>query len=128
MQLAMRCHTVFLDSPLTEPGGRRLLGRHCRSCLPCSLDCHSAGTFAWAAPEVLTAGKCTEKADIFSFGESQLSMMSMISMDEHNSSFTEQSDHTVHVCLTWRLMWLGIVLWEIVTGEQPVRGKQRDVR
>mmetsp|Transcript_18116 Transcript_18116/g.54546 ORF Transcript_18116/g.54546 Transcript_18116/m.54546 type:complete len:1319 (+) Transcript_18116:310-4266(+) len=26
------------------------------------------GTFAWAAPEVLTNEKCTEKADIFSFG------------------------------------------------------------
>jgi hypothetical protein len=47
------------------------------------------GTFAWAAPEVLTNEKCTEKADIFSFG---------------------------------------IVLWEIVTGEQPVRGGRRDVR
>jgi len=50
---------------------------------------HAAGTFAWAAPEVLTNEKCTEKADIFSFG---------------------------------------IVLWEIVTGEQPVRGGRRDVR
>jgi hypothetical protein len=47
------------------------------------------GTFAWAAPEVLTNEKCTEKADIFSFG---------------------------------------IVLWEIVTGEQPVRGGRRDAR
>ena len=27
-----------------------------------------AGTFAWAAPEVLTNERCTEKADIYSFG------------------------------------------------------------
>lgn len=26
------------------------------------------GTFAWAAPELILAGRCTEKADIFSFG------------------------------------------------------------
>jgi serine/threonine protein kinase len=28
----------------------------------------TAGTFAWAAPELLTGTKCTEKADMFSFG------------------------------------------------------------
>jgi serine/threonine protein kinase len=28
-----------------------------------------SGTFAWAAPEVLTNERCTEKADIFSFGK-----------------------------------------------------------
>ena len=27
-----------------------------------------AGTFAWAAPEVLTNERCTEKADIYSLG------------------------------------------------------------
>ena len=27
-----------------------------------------AGTFAWAAPELLMGGRCSEKVDIFSFG------------------------------------------------------------
>ena len=26
------------------------------------------GTFHWMAPELMSGGKCTEKADIFSFG------------------------------------------------------------
>lgn len=47
------------------------------------------GTFAWAAPEVLTNERCTEKADMYSFG---------------------------------------IVLWELVTGEQPIRGGRRELR
>ena len=47
------------------------------------------GTFAYAAPELLTGGKCNEVADIFSFG---------------------------------------VLLWELVTGENPRRGKLRDLR
>ena len=47
------------------------------------------GTFAYAAPELLTGGKCSEVADIFSFG---------------------------------------VLLWELVTGEMPRRGKLRDLR
>ena len=47
------------------------------------------GTFAYAAPELLTGGKCNEVADIFSFG---------------------------------------VLLWELVTGEMPRRGKLRDLR
>ena len=27
-----------------------------------------AGTFAWAAPELLMGGRCSEKVDIYSFG------------------------------------------------------------
>jgi serine/threonine protein kinase len=38
----------------------------------CAAKPCSAGTFAWAAPEVLTNQKCTEKADMFSFGMSLL--------------------------------------------------------
>jgi len=47
------------------------------------------GTFAWSAPEVLTGRRCSEKADIYSFG---------------------------------------IVLFEICTGEAPVRGDMRPLR
>ena len=47
------------------------------------------GTFAYAAPELLTGGKCNEVADIFSFG---------------------------------------VLLWELVTGEIPRRGKLRELR
>ncbi|EIE26921.1 kinase-like protein [Coccomyxa subellipsoidea C-169] len=47
------------------------------------------GTFAYAAPELLTGGKCNEHADIFSFG---------------------------------------VLLWELVTGEIPRRGKLRELR
>ena len=50
---------------------------------------HGMGTFAYAAPELLTGGKCNEVADIFSFG---------------------------------------VLLWELVTGENPRRGKLRDLR
>jgi hypothetical protein len=52
-----------------------------------SLD--MAGTFAWAAPELLLGARCTEKVDIFSFG---------------------------------------VVLWELVTGERPLRGQTRELR
>jgi len=47
------------------------------------------GTFAWSAPEVLAGRRCTEKADIYSFG---------------------------------------VVLWEVCTGEAPVRGDMRPLR
>ncbi|KAK2080725.1 hypothetical protein QBZ16_000579 [Prototheca wickerhamii] len=48
----------------------------------------AVGTLAWAAPEMLWGERCTEKADIYSYG---------------------------------------IVLWEICTGERPVRGQLRAV-
>ncbi|OQS05006.1 kinase [Thraustotheca clavata] len=41
------------------------------------------GTFFWTAPEVLTGGHYTEKADIYSFG------CVMIEMDSHRSPFYE---------------------------------------
>ena len=44
------------------------------------------GTFAWSAPEVLAGRRCSEMADMYSFG---------------------------------------VVLWEICTGEPPVRGHMR---
>ena len=47
------------------------------------------GTLSWSAPEMLWNTKCTNKADIYSYG---------------------------------------IVLWEICTGEKPVRGQLRDVK
>ncbi|GAB4814550.1 hypothetical protein N2152v2_001596 [Parachlorella kessleri] len=47
------------------------------------------GTLAWAAPEMLWGERCTERADMYSYG---------------------------------------IVLWEICSGERPVRGQLRDVR
>jgi Protein kinase domain len=47
------------------------------------------GTLSWSAPEMLWGAKCTEKADIYSYG---------------------------------------IVLWEICTGERPIRGQLRDVK
>ena len=46
-------------------------------------------TLAWAAPEMLWGQRCSEKADMYSYG---------------------------------------IVLWEICTGETPVRGQLRDIR
>ena len=49
----------------------------------------NTGTFHWMAPELICAGRCTEKADIFSFG---------------------------------------IVLYEILTAEQPIRGRLKEVR
>uniref|UniRef100_A0A1D2A5N4 Protein kinase domain-containing protein n=2 Tax=Auxenochlorella protothecoides TaxID=3075 RepID=A0A1D2A5N4_AUXPR len=48
----------------------------------------AVGTLAWAAPEMLWGERCSEKADIYSYG---------------------------------------IVLWEMCTGEKPVRGQLRDV-
>ncbi len=47
------------------------------------------GTFYWMAPELMSVGKCTEKADIFSFG---------------------------------------VVLYEILTGERPIRGRMKAVK
>lgn len=47
------------------------------------------GTFAWSAPEVLAGKRCSEKADIFSWG---------------------------------------VVLWEVCTGEAPVRGALRPLK
>lgn len=47
------------------------------------------GTLAWSAPEVLAGRRCSEKADIYSFG---------------------------------------VLLWEIVCGEGPVRGQMRAPR
>lgn len=47
------------------------------------------GTFHWMAPELMSGGKCTEKADIFSFG---------------------------------------IVLYEILTGDQPIRGRMKHIK
>lgn len=47
------------------------------------------GTFHWMAPELLSVGKCTEKADIFSFG---------------------------------------VVLYEILTGARPIRGRMKSVK
>lgn len=49
----------------------------------------NTGTFHWMAPELISAGRCTEKADIFSFG---------------------------------------IVLHEILTAEQPIRGRLKAVQ
>ena len=47
------------------------------------------GTFAWSAPEVLAGRRCSEMADIYSFG---------------------------------------VVLWEVCTGEPPVRGHMRPLQ
>ena len=60
----------------------------------CPNDCicillQGLGTFHWMAPELIAAGRCTEKADIFSFG---------------------------------------VVLYEIVTAEQPIRGRMKPVK
>ncbi|DBA85246.1 TPA: hypothetical protein ACH3X2_005947 [Trebouxia sp. C0005] len=49
----------------------------------------NTGTFHWMAPELISAGRCTEKADIFSFG---------------------------------------VVLYEILTAEQPIRGRLKPVQ
>lgn len=52
-------------------------------------EMQNTGTFHWMAPELIAAGRCTEKADIFSFG---------------------------------------VVLYEIVTAQQPLRGRSEPVR
>ena len=75
---------------------------------------------------MLTNEKCTEKADIFSFGVLLLRTMTSAA---HCCCTTESRPIvrcTLH--LTGHAVWLGIVLWEIVTGEQPVRGGRRDAR
>ena len=56
--------------------------------MPC-LVLQNTGTFHWMAPELISAGRCTEKADIFSFG---------------------------------------VVLYEILTAEQPIRGRMKAVQ
>lgn len=55
----------------------------------CCKPVQNTGTFHWMAPELISAGRCTEKADIFSFG---------------------------------------IVLYEILTAEQPIRGRLKAVQ
>lgn len=48
----------------------RMLHAHILSCLQgyvSKLE-EVAGTFAWAAPELLMGGRCSEKVDIFSYG------------------------------------------------------------
>ncbi len=47
------------------------------------------GTFAWAAPELLTGTRCSELVDVYS---------------------------------------MGVVMWELITGEQPERGCLRAPR
>lgn len=59
----------------------------CDNMLHTSLQ--NTGTFHWMAPELISAGRCTEKADIFSFG---------------------------------------VVLYEILTAEQPIRGRLKPVQ
>lgn len=47
---------------------------------------YSHGTYAWSAPEMLSGRRCSDKADVYSWG---------------------------------------VVLWEVCTGEVPVRGHMR---
>jgi serine/threonine protein kinase len=49
----------------------RIVMRLVKLHLQCSIAdsrCHTAGTFAWSAPEVLLGTRSSEKADIFSYG------------------------------------------------------------
>ena len=62
MRFTKECnvHVTFPSSQLLAPGSR-VQGYVSK------LD-EVAGTFAWAAPELLMGGRCSEKVDIFSFG------------------------------------------------------------
>jgi serine/threonine protein kinase len=67
---------------LADVGMSRVLSRS-------HLSPGGTGTFAWSAPEVLAGRRCSEKADIYSWG---------------------------------------VVLWEVCTGEPPVRGNMRPLQ
>jgi len=116
----------------------------------CSLSCRdyvtsldSTGTFAWAAPELLLGRRCTERVDIYSFGALPLRCTHSNSFDNYflhdflksrsNTFNQKQADKTSLSAYTVRFTYTvnffsGVVLWEIVTGERPMRGQTRALR
>ena len=84
-----------------------------------------AGSFAWAAPEVLTNERCTEKADIFSMGIVLWWVVAPFAKFNH---LTFNLLSTV-VYRDWVFLTRAYACCrEIVTGEAPVRGGRREVR
>ena len=126
-----------------------------------SLD--MAGTFAWAAPELLLGARCTEKVDVRTPDPGQLSAAACTRSHSKPDRCTESQACSrqlelpcelacgphcarpcqspcsymavatlrLKLCCPFSLLQIfsfGVVLWEIVTGERPLRGQTRELR
>jgi serine/threonine protein kinase len=92
-----------------------------------------------SSPEMLLGARCTEKSDIYSYGQCLLvfwsfSFCSCVNQDRMPTCVTLAKQDVanwqglqVGVKFAFRLA-AGVVLWEICTGATPLRGQLRDVR
>lgn len=111
-----------------------------------------AGTFAWAAPELLLGARCTEKVDVRCVLQQQLGcfdslraalpqLCHVLDAPSHPAaqglllcciSVTSATGASQRLRLPVfalpQIFSFGVVLWEIVTGERPLRGQTRELR
>ena len=83
------------------------------------------GTLAWAAPELLAADRSSQLDEKVSLAASSWSQAQLLV-----THFSTTGTGPTHVLCGAQAdsYSLGVVMWELVTGETPVRGGMRPVR
>jgi hypothetical protein len=125
-----------------------------RMVMPRLTCCRVPVQFAWAAPELLLGARCTEKVDVRTFNPVPVAAallplpvsLQCIADDQVNvpevpvprSARCYQGSSVLDTAAVWHVVMqchispqifsFGVVLWELVTGERPLRGQTRELR
>ena len=97
-----------------------------------------AGTFAWAAPELLMGGRCSEKARAGLPADTPAAcaspwltlacMLMLLPVTACTGWIGTESGACAGVCAQVDIYSFGVVLWELATCERPQRGRMRELR